>query len=201
MSSDEFIEAVTRFNECISTRDMDGLSALMSDDHVFIDCADNTVRGKHAVVAAWRDRCLFRRSPLPVPRWRLRRLNLEKKTAHRRLQAGTRIARHRPPPVSDAGPVGGGRGRAAAETRACAKRGGNGAAHPARGAEGACRAGGRCPREIPPRCLEEVERRYGQAQDTFAEAARSLTAVWRDLIGVNSLLLQAGVRADPCPLR
>jgi ketosteroid isomerase-like protein len=55
MSTDAVIDIVSRFNECISTRDIEGLSALMTDDHVFIDSANNVIRGKQPVVAAWMD--------------------------------------------------------------------------------------------------------------------------------------------------
>jgi hypothetical protein len=45
---------VIQFNHCITHRDLDGLTALMSDDHVFIDSANNRVEGKAACTAAWR---------------------------------------------------------------------------------------------------------------------------------------------------
>jgi ketosteroid isomerase-like protein len=41
------------FNDCITRRDIGGLSRLMSDDHVFIDSADNIVSGKTRCVEAW----------------------------------------------------------------------------------------------------------------------------------------------------
>jgi ketosteroid isomerase-like protein len=61
MSTDDSIAIVARFNQCVSARDIEGLSALMTDDHVFIDSANNVVRGKEAVVAAWMD--FFRTFP------------------------------------------------------------------------------------------------------------------------------------------
>jgi ketosteroid isomerase-like protein len=45
---------VMSFNECITRRDIDGLSRLMTDDHVFIDAANNTISGKERCVEAWR---------------------------------------------------------------------------------------------------------------------------------------------------
>jgi ketosteroid isomerase-like protein len=42
-----------RFNECINGRDIDGLSSLMSDDHRFIDSADEVISGKEGCLHAW----------------------------------------------------------------------------------------------------------------------------------------------------
>ena len=47
-------DVVMSFNECISRRDLGGLSNLMTDDHVFIDSGDNTIAGKERCVEAWR---------------------------------------------------------------------------------------------------------------------------------------------------
>lgn len=47
-------QIVLRFNDAINARDLEGLAALMTDDHVFIDSADTRVSGKEAVLAAWR---------------------------------------------------------------------------------------------------------------------------------------------------
>ena len=44
---------VVAFNEAINARDLDALSALMSDDHRFIDAEGNTVDGKAACIDAW----------------------------------------------------------------------------------------------------------------------------------------------------
>jgi ketosteroid isomerase-like protein len=44
---------VTRFNDCINSRDLDGLGRLMSDDHIFIDTAGDAVTGKPACLEAW----------------------------------------------------------------------------------------------------------------------------------------------------
>lgn len=45
---------VMSFNDCITRRDLGGLSKLMTDDHVFIDSANNTISGKDQCVEAWR---------------------------------------------------------------------------------------------------------------------------------------------------
>jgi ketosteroid isomerase-like protein len=45
---------VTSFNDCINCRDLNGLSNLMTEDHVFIDSANNTTAGKARCVEAWR---------------------------------------------------------------------------------------------------------------------------------------------------
>ena len=45
---------VMSFNDCISRRDLGGLSNLMTDDHVFIDSGNNTIAGKERCVEAWR---------------------------------------------------------------------------------------------------------------------------------------------------
>ena len=41
------------FNDCINRGDLAGLSALMSDDHVFIDSAGARVPGKASCLKAW----------------------------------------------------------------------------------------------------------------------------------------------------
>lgn len=43
----------TRFNDCINAADLEGLAALMTEDHAFIDSAGSVVAGKAAVIAAW----------------------------------------------------------------------------------------------------------------------------------------------------
>jgi ketosteroid isomerase-like protein len=45
---------VLAFNEAINERDLASLSALMSEDHRFLDSADVAVDGKAACVEAWR---------------------------------------------------------------------------------------------------------------------------------------------------
>ncbi len=42
------------FNDCITARDLDGLVALMTDDHAFVDSAGGTISGKVAAREAWR---------------------------------------------------------------------------------------------------------------------------------------------------
>jgi ketosteroid isomerase-like protein len=44
---------VLRFNECINDRDIHGLADLMSDDHIFIDAANNKIGGKSKCLGAW----------------------------------------------------------------------------------------------------------------------------------------------------
>ncbi len=41
------------FNECINARDLDGLSALMTDDHTFIDREDGRHGGKDRMTKGW----------------------------------------------------------------------------------------------------------------------------------------------------
>jgi len=43
------------FNECINARDLDGLAALMTDDHTFVDRDDGRHRGKDRMRRGWRD--------------------------------------------------------------------------------------------------------------------------------------------------
>ncbi|HXM54732.1 MAG TPA: nuclear transport factor 2 family protein [Candidatus Dormibacteraeota bacterium] len=45
---------VTRFNDRINSRDLDGLARWMTEDHAFIDSAGMRVDGKDRCVAAWR---------------------------------------------------------------------------------------------------------------------------------------------------
>ena len=42
------------FNDSINHRDLDGLAALMTDDHTFIDTAGGSVTGKRDCLEAWR---------------------------------------------------------------------------------------------------------------------------------------------------
>lgn len=51
---EQFEVLVRSFNECINARDLEGLSRLMSDDHVFIDTANNATKGRAACLQAWR---------------------------------------------------------------------------------------------------------------------------------------------------
>lgn len=43
------------FNECINARDLEGLVALMSDDHTFIDRDDGRHEGKDRMSRGWRE--------------------------------------------------------------------------------------------------------------------------------------------------
>ena len=45
---------VRSFNACINGRDANGLSKLMTADHIFIDTTGNRVAGKEACLDAWR---------------------------------------------------------------------------------------------------------------------------------------------------
>lgn len=47
------VDVVVAFNEAINLRDLDGLCALMSSDHRFVDSAGSTVIGKDACRSAW----------------------------------------------------------------------------------------------------------------------------------------------------
>ena len=50
----EAARLMTAFNDHINARDLDGLAALMTDDHTFVDAVGDTVEGKPACVEAWR---------------------------------------------------------------------------------------------------------------------------------------------------
>ena len=43
-----------KFNDCINSRDIGGLSSLMTDDHAFIDTADNVFHGKEQCINIWK---------------------------------------------------------------------------------------------------------------------------------------------------
>jgi uncharacterized protein (TIGR02246 family) len=47
------IDAVLRFMELINERDADKVSAMMTEDHVFIDSLGQVVRGRDKMRAAW----------------------------------------------------------------------------------------------------------------------------------------------------
>lgn len=44
---------VLEFNGCINRRDLEGLAALMADEHTFIDSVDQELVGKSACLSAW----------------------------------------------------------------------------------------------------------------------------------------------------
>ena len=51
-----------QFNECITNADLNGLSNLMTEDHIFIDTANNRIKGKdNNIVQAWQP--FFNRYP------------------------------------------------------------------------------------------------------------------------------------------
>jgi ketosteroid isomerase-like protein len=54
MINDQHKTIALKFNECINSRDLEGLAALMTDDHTIIDSANAAVRGKERVVEAWK---------------------------------------------------------------------------------------------------------------------------------------------------
>lgn len=47
------IHLINRFNDCINCQDLDGLRALMTDDHVFTDSAGGSVVGRDNCINAW----------------------------------------------------------------------------------------------------------------------------------------------------
>lgn len=47
------ITIAMQFNNCINSRDIKGLSALMSADHVFSDTTGNHFKGKEKCTTAW----------------------------------------------------------------------------------------------------------------------------------------------------
>ena len=54
MNSNDPKLIVLLFNECISGQNLEGLSALMSDDHAFIDPAGTVSQPKAFMVDAWK---------------------------------------------------------------------------------------------------------------------------------------------------
>jgi ketosteroid isomerase-like protein len=44
---------VLMFNECINNQDIGGLSALMTDDHTFVDRENTVEKGKDTMTQAW----------------------------------------------------------------------------------------------------------------------------------------------------
>jgi ketosteroid isomerase-like protein len=45
---------VLQFNEYINKQNLDGLATLMTDDHTFIDSANNIIHGKEKSLEAWK---------------------------------------------------------------------------------------------------------------------------------------------------
>jgi ketosteroid isomerase-like protein len=54
MTNDHQTTIILQFNECINHRDIDGLAALLTEDHTFIDSANASVHGKERVAEAWK---------------------------------------------------------------------------------------------------------------------------------------------------
>lgn len=54
MQMDRNTTVVSRFNGFINARDIEGLSAMMTDDHIFIDSANRQVIGKVDCIRAWK---------------------------------------------------------------------------------------------------------------------------------------------------
>ena len=54
MNKDEQKAVVLQFNEFINKRNKDGLATLMTDDHIFIDSANNIIHGKEKSLEAWK---------------------------------------------------------------------------------------------------------------------------------------------------
>jgi ketosteroid isomerase-like protein len=52
---------VQRFNKAINARDLEGLVALMTEDHAFIDSSGDVERGKETMKAGWQT--FFERYP------------------------------------------------------------------------------------------------------------------------------------------
>ncbi len=46
---------VEQFNACINDRDLERLSSLITEDHVFIDASDEVHRGKRTMIRGWKD--------------------------------------------------------------------------------------------------------------------------------------------------
>jgi ketosteroid isomerase-like protein len=47
-------ETILAFIDCINAHDVEGLAALMSDDHTFIDAHGNQVSGREKMIVGWR---------------------------------------------------------------------------------------------------------------------------------------------------
>lgn len=53
MNKDEQKAVVLQFNEYINKQNIDGLAALMTDDHTFIDSSNNILQGREKSLEAW----------------------------------------------------------------------------------------------------------------------------------------------------
>ena len=54
MTSAKQQELILQINECINRRDIEGLAALMTPDHIFIDTANHAIHGSGKALEAWR---------------------------------------------------------------------------------------------------------------------------------------------------
>ncbi len=61
MNPFDLIHAAMKFNEKINQGDAEGLAALMTDDHAFIDSEGTSTRGKAVMEKGWRE--FFRQYP------------------------------------------------------------------------------------------------------------------------------------------
>ena len=46
MENDEPISIIEKFNQCINQQELEGLAALMTPDHIFIDSSDDVHEGE-----------------------------------------------------------------------------------------------------------------------------------------------------------
>jgi len=53
MRSTAPVDVVLAFMECINVADVDGLCALMTEDHVFVDGLGNRIQGREAMRKGW----------------------------------------------------------------------------------------------------------------------------------------------------
>lgn len=53
MNKDEQKVIVLQFNECINKQNIDGLAALTTDDHTFIDSVNSVIHGKEKSLESW----------------------------------------------------------------------------------------------------------------------------------------------------
>jgi ketosteroid isomerase-like protein len=54
MTNDKQKTIPLQFNECINSQDIQGLATFMTDDHTFIDKANQEIQGKGKAVEAWK---------------------------------------------------------------------------------------------------------------------------------------------------
>ena len=61
MNPSEMMLTALKFNERINLQNLEGLTELMTEDHVFIDSEGETTRGKNAMKEGWKQ--FFKRYP------------------------------------------------------------------------------------------------------------------------------------------